>query len=85
MRSLNKLPALDLHGYDEASVRYLVNDFIQEQLELGQRELMVIHGRGEFILKTAVCQVLKHHSAVKCYYQPLFNNGCTIIELRVKR
>lgn len=59
----------------------VVNDFINDNLKMGKKKIVVIHGNGKHILKNKIHKELKHNKNVKNYYLHSFNVGCTIIEL----
>ncbi len=75
------LPSLDVHGEFEDTVMTYVNAFIQEQYKLGKKKIVVVHGKGEGILKNKIHESLRANKLVKRYYLYNFNIGCTIIEL----
>lgn len=79
---LKILPQLDVHGYTRDTVTTVVNDFIYENYRLGKNKVLVIHGRGENILKNAIHNNLKKNKYVEKYYLYNMNLGCTIIELK---
>ncbi|MDD2490185.1 MAG: Smr/MutS family protein [Bacilli bacterium] len=80
---IDNLPTLDLHGYDRNTARLLVNDFINDNYKLKKKKVVIIHGRGLFILKQEVESVLKQNNQVKLYQPHMFNIGCTIVELNI--
>ena len=43
--------------------------------------IIVVHGKGEGILKAEIHNLLKRDKRVKCFYLDTFNVGQTIIEL----
>lgn len=45
------LPQLDVHGFTEDTVMTVVNDFILDNYKLRNRKIVVVHGKGEGILK----------------------------------
>ena len=58
-----------------------VNDFINDNLKLGKKKIVVVHGIGEGILKEELRLLFKKDKRVKTMYTPASNIGCTIIEL----
>lgn len=76
------LPTLDLHGYDRFTAKVAVNDFLKEQSKLLNKEIVIIHGVGTGIIKTAVHEVLKNNKLVLEYKLHNYNIGMTIIKLR---
>lgn len=75
------LPQLDVHGFTEDTVMTVVNDFINDNIKLRRYKIVVIHGKGEGILKNKIHQSLKRDKRVSKFYLYNFNLGCTIIEL----
>ena len=79
---LDRLPRIDLHGYDRDSARVMVNDFIDEAFKMGYDEVVVVHGIGSGILKTMVQDTLKINKKVLNYHIDGINNGCTVIRIK---
>ena len=80
---LKNLPTIDLHGFDIESTRVAVNDFIDENKILKNEKLVIIHGKGMGLVKTSVHDTLKTRKEVLKYYTDNYNDGCTIVHLRV--
>ena len=80
---LNIYPSIDLHGYDRDSARMITNDFINENLILGNEKIVIIHGIGSGILKREVHEVLRINKNVIEYKTDNFNSGCTIVKLKI--
>ena len=78
---LNILPTIDLHGYNRDMVKYVVTDFINDNIKLGNKKIVIVHGKGEGIVKDELHFILKNDKRVKRYYLDKFNIGETIIEL----
>lgn len=79
---LEILPQLDVHGELEDTVMTVVNDFILDNYKLRKRKIVVVHGKGQGILKRKIHESLKTNKLVSRYYLYNFNIGCTIIELK---
>lgn len=75
------LPQLDVHGFTEDTVMTVVNEFINDNIKLKKWKIVVVHGKGQGILKNKIHQSLKRDKRVSKYYLYNFNLGCTIIEL----
>lgn len=75
------LPQLDVHGFTEDTVMTVVNDFINDCYKLKYRKIVVVHGKGQGILKKKIHDSLRKNKKVLRYYLYNFNIGCTIIEL----
>ena len=82
---LDRLPKVDLHGFDRDSARIMTNDFIEESVALGYKSIVIIHGIGTGIVKQTVHETLSKNKNVKSYKLDNFNNGCTIVNLYDKR
>ena len=80
---LDRYPKIDLHGYDRDSARVATNDFIDENVILGNDTLIIIHGKGMGIVKNEVYDTLKHNKNVLEYKSDNFNSGCTIVKLKI--
>ena len=75
---LDRLPKIDLHGFDRESARVMVNDFVDEAYELGYLEVLIIHGIGTGIVKEATHRnkkVLDFHICGE-------NVGCTVVKIK---
>ena len=82
---LKKLPTTDLHGYDRESARVATEDFVNENIFLKNEKIVIIHGKGEGIVKKSVHDTLKKHKGVSKYYTYYQNDGCTIVHLILDR
>lgn len=78
----NRTPRLDLHGEEVALVYALVNEFINDNLKMGNKEIVIIHGKSTNILTKEVHQVLKENKCVKKYQLNNWNLGETIVNLK---
>ena len=79
---INNLPSLDLHGYDRESARVAINDFINDNININNKKIVIIHGKGTGILKEATKKALNKNKYVKNFQSSYFNQGCTIVELQ---
>ena len=80
---LERYPKIDLHGYDRDSAILATNDFIDEHFILGNETVIIIHGKGKGIVKDAVHTTLKNNKYVLTYKTDNFNDGCTIVKLKI--
>ncbi len=78
---LNILPSLDLHGYSSDMIEVLISDFLLENYRLDKKKVVIIHGKGEGILKNKCQEILKKDKRVSKFYLDGFNTGCTIVEM----
>lgn len=80
---LERYPKIDLHGFDRDSARVAVNDFISENLIMGNETIIIIHGIGSGIVKKEVHEALRINKNVIEYKTDNFNSGCTVVKLKV--
>lgn len=78
---LDRLPKIDLHGFDQDSARVMTNDFVNEAVCLGYDEIVIIHGIGAGIVKKSVHEALSKNKQVLSYRLDSFNTGCTVVKL----
>ena len=81
---LDNLPKIDLHGFDKESARVITNDFINEAIYLGYKEIIIIHGIGTGIVKKSVHETLSRNKYVQSYKLDNFNKGCTRVILKIE-
>ncbi len=79
---LINLPQLDVHGFYSDDVMTVVNEFIYDNYRMRKRKIVVVHGKGQGILKRKIHYELRRNKYVSRYYLYNFNLGCTIIELK---
>ena len=77
----NNLPSIDLHGEDRVNALIKVDEFINDSIKLKYKRIVVIHGKGTWILKEAIHNYLKNDKRVKEYELDI-NIGQTIISLK---
>jgi len=80
----SSLPSLDLHGEDSKTAQILVNQFINDNIKMGNFRILIIHGIGTGILKKTVHTLLKQDKRIQKYYIDFFNVGCTVVEILKK-
>ena len=78
---LSILPSIDVHGYNRDMIKCTLDDFINDNIKLKNKKIIIIHGKGNGILKEEIHFLLKKDKRVKKYYLDGFNIGETIIEL----
>lgn len=76
------LPTLDLHGCDRYQAKILTTEFINDNYKLKNKLIIIIHGKGQNILKNEIYNVLKTNKLIKEYKLDIFTGGSTIIELK---
>ena len=80
---LNILPSLDVHGYTSDTVIYPVSDFINDNIKLQNKKIIIIHGIGQRILSNTIKNKFINDKRVKKLYVSPENIGCTILELNI--
>ena len=78
-------PHLDLHGETAATCVAPLLEFINDNIRLKNSKVVVIHGKGEGILKMKVHEVLKQHRNVSQYNLDAWNQGETIVVLEIDK
>jgi DNA mismatch repair protein MutS2 len=79
---LYNLPHLDLHGYDRTGAMAMVKIFIDDNLRIDNKRIVIVHGKGSGILKTSVHEYLKSDKRVLDYKTNNYNDGETIVNLK---
>ena len=79
---LDRYPQIDLHGVDRDSAKMMTNDFVSENITLGNDIICIIHGVGEGIVKKACHEALSENKDVISFKTDNFNHGLTIVNLR---
>ena len=78
------MPELDLHGEDRIGANIKIKHFIDDNYDLGNEEIAIVHGIGAGILKKEVHKVLKNNKKVVEYNIDCFNDGCTLARITKK-
>ena len=78
---LNILPSIDVHDFTRETVYVPVSDFINDNIKLRNKKIVIIHGIGYGILRDEINRRFKRDKRVKKLYLSIDNAGCTIIEL----
>lgn len=79
---LYNVPHLDIHGYERYGAVAMVKNFIDNQMRIETKKLVIIHGKGEGILKQATHEYLKKDKRVLEFKTNNYNNGETIVILK---
>ena len=79
---LKILPSIDVHGHTRETVIYPVSDFINDNIKLKNKKIVIIHGIGGKILSSEIKRKFSKDKRVKKLYISEENVGCTIIELK---
>lgn len=78
----NNLPSIDLHGEDRVTALIKVDEFINDSIKLKHKNILIIHGKGTWILKNAIHEYLRKDKRVKEYGLDI-NIGQTIVSLNI--
>ncbi len=81
---LKKYPSLDVHGETRDTVVYPVKQFIKDNWLMQNDHIIIIHGRGEGILKEKVHEILKRDPVVLEFFINGMNLGATEVILKKK-
>lgn len=82
---IGNLPSLDLHGFDRETARVAINDFINDNIKLKNKFIVIIHGIGSGILKDTTHLTLKKNKNVLEFKICMFNIGCTIVNINLTK
>ena len=77
----SKTPKIDLHGEEVGVVYTIVTDFINDNYKMGNKEIVIIHGKSTNILTKEVHNILKSNKLVQKFYLDNWNIGQTIVHL----
>ena len=80
---LESYPTIDLHGYDRESARVSIDDFIKDNIIMKNEIIVIIHGVGQGILQKQTHETLNKNKNVIAFKQDNFNNGCTIVQIKI--
>jgi DNA-nicking Smr family endonuclease len=73
---------LDLHAFNPKEVPQLLEDYFEECIKAGIRDVRVIHGKGKGILKARVLSLLKKSDLVESFDAVQENWGFVSVRLR---
>ena len=79
----NKSPKLDLHGYTCDLIIYPIDEFVNDNIKLGNNKIIIIHGVGKGILKKEIKEKYTKDPRIKKLYGDPYNLGITIMELNL--
>ena len=80
----NNMPQIDLHGEDRIGAKIKVNNFLNDNYKLDNKEIAIIHGVGKGIVKDEVLSILKKDKRIEEYNLDMFNEGCTLVRFKNK-
>lgn len=77
---------LDLHAFDPADVKSVVEEYVNEAHAAGLAEIRIVHGRGRGVQRGIVQAVLERHRFVVEFWDaPDAHLGATIARLAETR
>ena len=85
MKLYNNINTLDLHGESSDISRVLIEEFIEDNFKMNNKQIIIIHGLGTKKLLHTTQEVLKNNKYVEEYKLDNFNSGQTIVKLKVKK
>lgn len=78
---IDSLPSIDLHGIDRDYATIKINEFINDNYIMGNRNVVIVHGIGTGIIKHQVHDTLRKNKKVLDFQIFAGNVGCTIVEI----
>ena len=82
---IDNLPSLDLHGFDRETARVAINDFINDNIKMKNKFIVIIHGVGSGILRQTTKNVLSNNKNVLEFKIHPFNIGCTLVNINLTK
>ena len=79
---LYNAPHIDIHGYDRYGAMAIVNNFIDNNLRLDIKKIVIVHGKGTGVLKHTTHKYLQNDKRVLDYKTNNYNDGETIVYLK---
>lgn len=80
---LDKYPSIDVHGETRDTVYTVIKNFINDNLKLKNHIIIIVHGKGQGVLKNEIHYHLKQMKEVKTYHLHYWNQGVTVVELNI--
>ena len=80
--SIDNLEKLDLHGETRDFARIKILEFLKDSHLLKKKYVLIVHGKGNFILKEETHKTLKTNKYVEDYKIYYYNEGCTVVKLK---
>lgn len=78
-------PVLNVHGETTDTVAFFLEDFIKDNIKLGNEYIGIIHGKSSNILKNKVHELLKKNKLVDYFHLDMWNTGLTIVKLKIEK
>ncbi len=84
-KAMNMSTTINVRGQSLDDAVMNVDKYLDDAFMAGLKEVTVIHGRGEGILRTGLQQMMKRHRHVKDFRKGAYNeggDGVTIVQLK---
>lgn len=84
-KAMNMSTTINVRGQNLDDAVMNVDKYLDDAFMAGLKEVTVIHGRGEGILRTGLQQMMKRHKHVKDFRKGAYNeggDGVTIVQLK---
>ncbi len=84
-KAMNMSTTINVRGQNLDDAVMNVDKYLDDAFMAGLKEVTVIHGRGEGILRTGLQQMMKRHKHVKAFRKGAYNeggDGVTIVQLK---
>ena len=79
---IERYPSLDLHGYTADIAAVAVNDFINDNIKMKNKIIIIVHGIGTGILRNRVHDTLRRNKNVEEFSIYYNNSGCTVVRIK---
>lgn len=80
---LNKYPSIDVHGETCDTIYTVIKSFVTDNIKLRNEIIIIVHGKGTGILKKEIHYYLSRMKEIKNYYLDYWNQGVTVVELKL--
>ena len=80
----DNLPSIDLHGEDRVNALIKVDEFINDNIKLKNKRIVLIHGIGQGILKNEIHNFLRKDKRIMSFELDI-NVGQTIVSLKLDK
>lgn len=72
--------SIDLHTFQPRDIPDLVEEYLDQAVKKGYREVRIIHGRGVGVQRRIVHSILKQHPSVISFHDAA-DRGSTVVHL----
>lgn len=84
-KAMQMSTSVDVRGKNLDDAIMDVDKYLDDAFMAGLKQVTVIHGRGEGILKNGLQQMMRHHKHVKSFHRGSYDeggDGVTVVELK---